>query len=83
MLYRWRVRRRGMSGNHGKVGVKRKWWVLPQPPYFVRKREAVTQGGERHLIKGRRKDCDGGKQKRLLQKKSKMYSEIYTNYAVK
>ena len=21
------------AGNHGKVGVERKWWVLAQPPY--------------------------------------------------
>ena len=28
------VRRRGKIGNHGKVGVKRKWWVLPQLYYF-------------------------------------------------
>ena len=27
------VRRRGKTGNHEKVGVKRKWWVLSQPPY--------------------------------------------------
>ena len=25
MLYRWRVRRKVKTGNHGKLGVKRKW----------------------------------------------------------
>ena len=32
-LYHWGVRRIGNTGNHGKVGVKRKWWVLAYPPY--------------------------------------------------
>ena len=27
------VRRRGKTGIHGKVGVKRKWWVLAELPY--------------------------------------------------
>ena len=25
--------RRGKTGKHKQVGVKRKWWVLGQPPY--------------------------------------------------
>ena len=33
VLYREGVRRRGRTGNHGKVGVKRKWWALAHPPY--------------------------------------------------
>ena len=35
------------SGKHRKLGVKRKQWVLAQPPYFLqaRKREAATHGG--------------------------------------
>ena len=33
VLYRWGVRRRGKTGNHRKVGVKKKWWVLVQFPY--------------------------------------------------
>ena len=32
VLYRWVVRRRGNTGNLGKVGLKRKW-VLGQPPF--------------------------------------------------
>ena len=40
VLYRCRVRRRGKTGNHGKVGLKRKWWVLVQSPYS-------RQGNER------------------------------------
>ena len=37
---------RGLGeGKHGKVGVKRKWWILAQPPLFpARKQEAATQG---------------------------------------
>ena len=27
------VRRRGKTGKNGKIGVKRKWWVIAQPPY--------------------------------------------------
>ena len=27
VLYHWGVRRRAKTGNHGKIGVKRKWWV--------------------------------------------------------
>ena len=27
------VRRKGKTGKHGKVEVKREWWVLSQPPY--------------------------------------------------
>ena len=26
-------RRRGKKGKHGIVRVKRKWWILAQPPY--------------------------------------------------
>ena len=33
VLYRWGVRRRGKTGKHGKVGVKRKCRVLAQPPF--------------------------------------------------
>ena len=33
VLYRWGVRRRGKTGNHGKEAVKRKWWVLTQNHY--------------------------------------------------
>ena len=33
VLYRWGYRRRGKMGNNGKVGMKRKWWVLAQLPY--------------------------------------------------
>ena len=29
------VRRRGRTGKHGKVGVKKKWWVLARPPYSL------------------------------------------------
>ena len=29
------VRRRGKTEKHGKVEVKRKWWVLPQLPYSL------------------------------------------------
>ena len=32
-LYRWGFRRRGKTGKHRKVGGKRKWRVLAQPPY--------------------------------------------------
>ena len=38
------VRRRGNTGKYGKVGVKRKWWVLAQPPYS-------PQGNGRQLIR--------------------------------
>ena len=27
------VRRRGKAGKHGKVGLKKQWWVLAQVPY--------------------------------------------------
>ena len=27
--------RRGKTGKYGEVGVKRNWWVLVQPPYFL------------------------------------------------
>ena len=45
--YRWGLRRRGKTGKHGKVEVKRKWWVLAEPPYSTQGngRQAVTQGG--------------------------------------
>ena len=36
------VRRREKTGKHGKLGVKRKWWVFQFP---ARKLKAVTQGG--------------------------------------
>ena len=32
-IYCWGVRRRGKTGKHGKVEVKRNWSVLAQPPY--------------------------------------------------
>ena len=32
VLCHWMVRRR-KTGKHGKLRVKRKWWVLAQPPY--------------------------------------------------
>ena len=35
-------------GKHGKIVVKRKWWVLAQPSYCG-EREAVTQGGTRGI----------------------------------
>ena len=35
VLIGWGLRRRGMTGKYGKVGVKRKWWVLAQVPYSV------------------------------------------------
>ena len=35
VLYCWGVRRRGKTGNHRKVGVKREWWALAQPPYSL------------------------------------------------
>ena len=34
VLYPLVVRRRGKTGKHGKVGVKR-WWVLVQTPYSL------------------------------------------------
>ena len=34
VLYRWGIRKRGKIRKHGKLGVKRKWWALAQPPYF-------------------------------------------------
>ena len=34
VLYRCGVRRGGKTEKHGKVGGKRKWWVLAQPPYY-------------------------------------------------
>ena len=34
VLYRWGVRRREKTGKHRKLRVKRKWWVLAQPPYY-------------------------------------------------
>ena len=33
-LYRWGVRR-GTTGKYGKIGVKRKWWVLAGSPYSL------------------------------------------------
>ena len=33
----------------GIVGVKRKWWVLAQLPYYSKETGAVTQGGTRGL----------------------------------
>ena len=35
VLYCLGVRKRGKTGNHRKVRVKRKWWVLAQPPYSL------------------------------------------------
>ena len=46
VLYRWRVRRRGKSGKHTKVGVKRKWWVVALPPHSPQGNgRQVSQGG--------------------------------------
>ena len=33
VLYRWGFRRRGKTGKQGKIGGKRKWWLLDQSPY--------------------------------------------------
>ena len=35
VLYHWGVRKRGKTGKHGNVKVKRKWWVLTQPLYSL------------------------------------------------
>ena len=47
VLYRWGVRRRGKTGKHGKVGVKRKVWVLAHPPYSRKE-----TGGSHHVTRG-------------------------------
>ena len=44
VLYRWGIRRRGKTGNHGKVEVKRKWWVLAHPPYSPQGNRESTYG---------------------------------------
>ena len=36
------VRRRGKTGKHGQVEVKRKWWVSVQPPYSPQGELIVT-----------------------------------------
>ena len=43
VLYPWQVRRRVNTGKHGKVGVKRKGWVLAQPSYYL---QETRCGGE-------------------------------------
>ena len=35
LVYRLGLRRRGKTGKHGEVGMKRNWWVLVQPPYSL------------------------------------------------
>ena len=46
VLYRWGVRRRGETGRRGKVGVKRKWWVLAQLQY------SLQENGRNHRTRG-------------------------------
>ena len=50
VLNRLRVRKRGKKGNHGKVGVKRKWWVLAQPPYSPQEYGSHLTRGIDHLM---------------------------------
>ena len=49
ILYRWGVKRRGKIVKHGKVEVKRKWWVFAQPPYSLQGNRTCTQGGTRGI----------------------------------
>ena len=51
ILYHWEVRRRGKTGKHRKVGVKRKWWVLAQPP-IPHKETGGSYPGWNHLTRG-------------------------------
>ena len=44
VLYHWGARRKGKTGNHGKVGVETKWWVLAHPPY------SPKEMGGSHLV---------------------------------
>ena len=68
-VYRWGVRKRGKIGKHGKIGVKRKWWILAQLPYYPQGNgRQVIQGGTMEL-RTRRKTQRAGKVKGCKDKR--------------
>ena len=66
LLYSWGVRRRGKIGKQGKVGVKRKWWVLAQPPYSPQGNGRFTWDGT--MEPGEQTPCCGEPRELVLSK---------------